>query len=150
MALDDDIRILSGVAFFEGFAPDQLRLLAFGAERLALRAGEELFREGAAADSAFLLLSGVVRLWTGEGADHRSAATVRPGALLGELALIAETRRATSAGAEADSRLLRIDRRDFRRVLEEYPELALRLHKRVAADFQAMIERIERLAPRFS
>jgi hypothetical protein len=38
----------------------------------------------------------------------------------------------------------------FRRILEEYPELAAQLHQRILEDFQALIHRIEKLAPRFS
>jgi CRP-like cAMP-binding protein len=150
LALDDDIRILSGVAFFDGFTTEQLRLLAFGGERLALAAGEELYRQGAAADSGFVLLSGAIELYAEDDGTETPAGRARPGALLGELALIVGARRPTSARAAAESHLLRLARRDFRRVLEEYPDLAIALHKRVAGEFQAMIESIERLAPRFS
>lgn len=149
MALDDDIRILSGVAFFDGFTSDQLRLIAFGAERIALPEGELLFLEGEAADCAYILLDGQIELFTADGA-RRSKGRARPGAMLGELALIAGAARPASAEAATDSRLLRISRKDFRRVLEEYPDLAAALHKRMAGEFQAMIERIGRLAPRFS
>ena len=38
----------------------------------------------------------------------------------------------------------------FRRILEEYPEVAVKLHQRISEEFQAMIRRIEKLAPRFS
>ncbi len=38
----------------------------------------------------------------------------------------------------------------FRRILEEYPELAVQLHQRISEQIQAMIRRIEELAPRFS
>ena len=44
MALDDHIRILSGVRLFAGFTQDQLRLLAFGAEAMNLPAGRKLFK----------------------------------------------------------------------------------------------------------
>ena len=37
----------------------------------------------------------------------------------------------------------------FRRILEEYPDLAVQLHKRIVEELQALIERIEELAPRF-
>ena len=57
MALDDHIRILSGVRLFEGLTQDQLRLLAFGAERMQLPAGRKLFREDDDADSAYVVLS---------------------------------------------------------------------------------------------
>ena len=150
MALDENIRILSGVAFFEDFAQDQLRLLAFGAERTSLPPGGLLFREGAKADSAFILLSGTIRLLGEEEGESREMGAVRPGALLGAFALITDTRRPTSAIAETECRLLRIERRDFRRVLEEYPALAVALHKRMTEEFQAMVEKIGRLAPRFS
>lgn len=150
MALDENIRILSGVAFFEDFTQDQLRLLAFSAERVSLASGGLLFREGAKADSAFILLSGTIRLVGEEKGETRDMGAVRPGALLGAFALIAGTRRPTSAHAESECRLLKIDRKDFRRVLEEYPDLAVALHKRMTDEFQAMVEKIGRLAPRFS
>lgn len=150
MALDDDIRILSGVAFFDGFTTDQLRLIAFGAERLNLAAGETLFREGEPADCAFVVLDGGIELFNVEAGPKRTAGWARPGAMLGELALIAGTRRPTSAEAASDSRLLRVARKDFRRVLEEYPDLAAALHRRMADEFRTMVERIGRLAPRFS
>ena len=72
------------------------------------------------------------------------------GAMLGELALIAETKRLTSARAEVDTDLLRLNRKLFRRILEEYPELAMMLRQRVINELQAMIRRIEELAPRFA
>ncbi len=38
----------------------------------------------------------------------------------------------------------------FHRILEEYPEIAVQLHQRILEDFQALIRRIEELAPRFT
>ncbi|PZO80089.1 MAG: cyclic nucleotide-binding protein [Mesorhizobium amorphae] len=148
MALDDDIRILSGVTLFEGFTPDQLRLLAFGAERLRLDAGHVLFRAGDSADCAYAVASGRVALFS-EG-QRKASGEAREGAMLGEFALIADTTRPVSAVTATPCALLRLEQRDFRRILDEYPELAERLQKRVADDLQAMIARIERLAPRFS
>ena len=63
---------------------------------------------------------------------------------------IADTNRLTSASAEIDSEVIRLSRKMFRRILEEYPEVAVKLHQRILEDFQAMIRRIEKLAPRFS
>ncbi len=55
----------------------------------------------------------------------------------------------TSAFAATDSQVLRISRRMFRRILEEYPDLAVHLHKRIAEELQTLVARIEALAPRF-
>jgi hypothetical protein len=37
----------------------------------------------------------------------------------------------------------------FRRILEEYPDVAIVLYQRIQKDFLAFVERIEALAPRF-
>ena len=128
MALDDHIRILSGVRLFEGFAQDQLRLLAFGAEAMSVSAGKKLYREH-------------------EG-DRVEVSTGGPGTVLGEMALIADSRRLTSADAETDAEVLRINRSMFRRILEEYPETAERLRTQIIEDLQALIRRIEEVGER--
>ena len=150
MALDDDIRILSSVSLFEGFTPEQLRLLAFGAEGMRLSAGRDLFEEGGEADSAYVVARGGVVLYRERDGERAIVGYAGAGVMLGELALIAETTRLTSARAEVDTDLLRLSRKLFRRILEEYPEVALMLHDRISDQLQAMIRRIEGLAPRFA
>lgn len=150
MALDDDIRILSGVRLFEGFTQEQLRLLAFGAENVRLSAGRELYEEGADADSAYIVVRGGIVLYRDRDGERAVVGYANSGVMLGELALIAETRRLTSARAEVDTDLLRLNRKLFRRILEEYPELAVMLRQRIVDELQALVSRIEALAPRFA
>ena len=47
MSLEDDIKILSQVSFFEDLDGDQLRLMAFGAEAKSVYAGGELYLQDA-------------------------------------------------------------------------------------------------------
>jgi len=150
MALDDDIRILSVVRLFEGFTQDQLRLLAFGAETTRLSQDKKLYREDDEADSAYVVVSGRIVLYREVDGEPVTVGTVGEGAMLGELALIADTKRLTSAAAETDAEVLRLNRKMFRRILEEYPETAQFLHERISEDLQAMVRRIEQLAPRFA
>lgn len=150
MALDDDIRILSTVGLFEGFADEQLRLLAFGAENTRLPADRKLYREEDEADSAYVVVSGRIVLYRETDGERIVIGSAEPGAILGELALIADTKRLTSASAETDSEVLRLNRKMFRRILEEYPDLAIQLHRRIAEELHALVARIEELAPRFA
>lgn len=150
MALDDDIRILSAVELFADFTQEQLRLLAFGAETTLVHADRKLFLEDDEADSAYIVVSGRIVLYREADADRTPITTAGPGAILGELALISDTKRLTSASAAVDSEVLRLSRKMFRRILEEYPDLAVQLHQRILAQFQALIERIEQVAPRLS
>jgi CRP-like cAMP-binding protein len=150
MALDDDIRILSGVRLFEGFTQEQLRLLAFGAETMRLPHDRKLYREDDEADSAYIVVKGQIGLFREQDGERVPIGTVGPGSMLGEMALIADTRRLTSAAAATDAEVLRLNRKMFRRILEEYPETAAALRERIVEDLQAMIERIEKMAPRFA
>ena len=149
MRLDDDIRVLSGVSLFEVFTQEQLRLLAFGAESVRLSAGKDLYEEGAAADSGYVIVRGRIVLYRDRDGERATVGYAGAGAMLGELALIAETTRPTSAKAETDTDFLRLNRKLFHRILEEYPDLAFMLHERIADELQAMVSRIEALAPRF-
>lgn len=149
MALDDDIRILERVRLLEDFTPEQLRLLAFGGETMRLRAGRELFQQGAPADCAFVVASGTVELFREADGRRVVVGTAGPASLLGELALITGTERITGALAATDIEVIRLNRSLFRRILEEYPDIAAALHARIAAEMKAMIARLETLAPRF-
>jgi CRP-like cAMP-binding protein len=150
MALDDDIRILSAVKLFQGFAEEQLRLLAFGAETTFLQAERKLYLEDDEADSAYIVVSGLIALYREQGGERIPIGTAGPGAMLSELALIADTRRLTSASAAVDSEVIRLSRKMFRRILEEYPDVAAQLHERILEEFQQMISRIEELGSRFA
>ncbi len=148
MALDDDIRILGTVGLFESFTPEQLRLLAFGAERLVLRAGRELFREGQSADCAYIVVSGAITLFRETEAGRAPLRSVGPGAMLGEMALIAQTSRLTGAAADGETEVIRISRSIFRRILEEYPDVAASLHAHISRNLTKLIAEIEQVAPR--
>ncbi len=148
MALDDHIRILSGVGLFEGFTQEQLRLLAFGAEAMHLSAGKKLYREDDDADSAYVVVRGRIKLFRENEDKPADVGMAEPGATLGEMALIADSRRLTSAEAATDTEVLRINRSMFRRILEEYPETAEALRQRIIEDLQALIRRIEKVGER--
>ena len=148
MALDDHIRILSGVGLFEGFTQEQLRLLAFGAEAMHLAAGKKLYREDDDADSAYIVVQGRVRLYRENEGEPVDVGMAETGSTLGEMALIADSRRLTSAEAATDTEVLRINRSMFRRILQEYPDTAEALRERIIEDLQALIRKIEQVGER--
>lgn len=150
MSLDEDIRVLSQVPLFEGFGPEQLRLLAFGAEKVHLVAGKRLFHQDDEADTAYVVTRGKIVLLRERGDERVIIGSVGVGSIIGELSLISDTRRLTGAAIAADSDLLRLDRRLFLRILGEYPDMAILLHRRISDDLQALIKRIEKMAPRFA
>lgn len=139
MGLREDIALLKGLSIFDGLSDDHLRLLAFGAERRKLEAGHVLFREGAAADSAFVVLSGKMRLTRDlpSGAD-RPIGEAGAGSMLTEIAMISEATRHFTATAASDSEVMRISRVLFHRMLQEYPEVALATERRLRENFSRL------------
>ena len=150
MALEEDVRILSGVRLFEGFTQEQLRLLAFGGEAMRLPARRVLYREGDEADCAFVIVEGSVDLSQERDGQRVLVRRVGPGTILGELALIADSNRLTDATTAGETALLRLGRKQFRRILEEFPDLAVALRDRITAELQRMIAEIEGQASRFA
>jgi CRP-like cAMP-binding protein len=134
MALEDDIALLSQVSLFQDMDRDVLRLIAFAAETRQLRAGDTLFRKNEVSDSGFVVAQGSIALIDGDA--NNVVGIAGPGTLLGELALVAETRRPATAVVREHATVLRLSRAMFRRTLDEYPQFAQRLY----ADLRARVE----------
>ena len=141
MALQDDVRNLTSLPAFRDLDPEAVRLIAFSAETRILRAGDVLFRRGDASDGGFVVLSGLVGL---EAAPGRET-LVRPPALLGEMALVAETLRPGTAIAREPTSVLKVPRTLYRRILAEYPESAARVRANTAARLFAIRGELEGL-----
>lgn len=151
MALNDDIALFSKVPLFADLSEDKLRLMAFGAERRRVLEGQLLFREGTAADCGFVVASGSFRLTSlARNGSPREEGLAGAGTLLSELAMISAVERKYTATAEEDSEVIRINRPLFRRMLEEYPDVARLVEARVRANLEAMIGNVGRLAGRFA
>ena len=151
LSLDSDIDVLRAAPFFEGFAEEHLRLIAFSAESRSLPEKLLLYDEGQLLHSAYLLVSGAMR---GErrgrdGTPHATRA-IGPGALLGERTLILDTRASESVRVESRARVLQIRKAMFRRLWQEYPEIALTLRTRLARNVVAMAAELSRAAERLA
>ncbi len=77
--------------------------------RRTLSAGEYLFREGDRPTSAFLIEEGAMEIHSGDGRNRIVLALLGPGDLLGEMAVVDQAPRTSSARALRDSVLLVIE-----------------------------------------
>jgi CRP-like cAMP-binding protein len=141
MAIDDDIAFLERVPMLRRLGAGALRILAIGAESYALEAGQLLFTAGEAADCAYVVQQGSFTLKPDRSGEDDVVA--ESGALLGESALLAETRRPASATAREDSIVLRISRAMFLKMLESSPEAAQRLREIFASRADQWAREIE-------
>jgi len=149
VTLEQDIALLSTVPLFAELSTDHLRLIAFSATRLELPAGRVLFRADSKALSGFVVMSGEIEMADGHGENHRRLGLFGPGTLLGEVALFIETRRPATATATSDALVIEIDRTLMRRILTEYPDVAARMHTRIADQLMETVGALGRLESRF-
>lgn len=143
MSLTSDIFLLKQVPFFADFNEDQLRLLAFGAESRMYRAKQVIFRQGDLADSGFVLTQGQVRMTISQDGFDQQSQILGVGSLIGEMALMAETRRSAMATAIEDVKVIQIRRILFRRVMDEYPDLAALMQERLAGRLANLVGDLE-------
>ena len=132
MSIDDDIAFLEGVPTLALLGREPLRIIAIGAESRYVHDGDVLFREGEAADAAYVVQEGSFELASYRSRIHVDPVTVGPGALLGEIALLTETVRLATATAMEPSAVIRIPRKLFLKMLEGYPDAARRLREVIA------------------
>lgn len=131
-ALDADVDILRGIPFFAGFSGEHLKLIAFSAESRSLPEKLLLYDEGQLLHSAYVIMSGTLR------GEHKSKATdkvtkreIAAGVILGERALILDTRATESVRVETRSRVLQVRKLMFRKLLQDYPQIAKILRSRM-------------------
>ena len=131
MSIEDDIAFFERVPTFTVLGRAALRILAIGAESRYVHSGEVLFSAGDPADSGFVVQEGAFSL-TSRPTEGGDTVLVGRGTLIGELALLTETTRPVTATANEPSTVMRIPRSLFLKMLEGYPDAALKLRDIIA------------------
>ena len=131
MTIEDDIAFLERIPLLRQLGAPALRILAIGAESYRVEPDQVLFVAGETADGAYIVQEGSFTLQPETGAA--TSVIAGPGTLLGEAALLAETKRPATATAREDSMVLRVSRAMFLKMLEGYPDAAHRLRQVIAA-----------------
>ncbi|HEU0247431.1 MAG TPA: cyclic nucleotide-binding domain-containing protein [Gaiellaceae bacterium] len=125
---DAKIELLKKVPLFGGCTKGELRQLASIADEIELREGTVLTREGRIGHEFFVLIEGTVRVSKGD----RTLAELSGGDWLGEIALLTKAPRTATATATSAVDTLVIVDRNFRRVVESMPSIAIKVLTGVA------------------
>ena len=149
MGIEDDVTFLSRVPTLTLLGREALRILAIGAESRYIHFGETLFREGEAAEGSYVVQEGSFTLNASRANAGQSTVRVGAGALLGELAMLTETKRPATATANEPATVLYISRKLFLKMLEGYPSAAQRLRAAIEARAEQAVQDIVRAQPRF-
>jgi CRP/FNR family transcriptional regulator, cyclic AMP receptor protein len=142
---EDAAALLAQVPAFEQLGPAELSAVAAVAVPRSFAAGEDVFREGDASDTCYVVRQGHARAIR-EHPDGRqiTLATFGPGDIFGELAMFDDERRSATVEAIDDLDALAILGGDMRRLMHEHAEIAVKLAVALVRRLRAANERLAR------
>ena len=124
MGVQDQVSLLRKIELFANVDESHLKVLAFATERVTIRAGEMLIRQGDDAVAAFVIVNGEAEAFIGDQDTTTRFMDVDRNAFVGEMAMLSDQNYAASVRATSEIEALRITRELFFRVIDEFPEMA--------------------------
>ena len=125
------VELIKQVPLFAGLSKRELEQIAAIADEIDLREGKELTTQGKSAREFFVLLEGSADVTK----DGQRINQLGDGDFFGEIALVSRSPRTATVTATSPVRALVITDRAFRHLLEESPQIQLKV-------LEALAERI--------
>jgi CRP/FNR family transcriptional regulator, cyclic AMP receptor protein len=122
------VELLKSVTLFSDLEAGELERFSHVAVPRSFPAGTRVFHEGDDSDACYIVKEGSFRV-TREHSDGRAItlATLGPGEIFGELAMLDGDKRSASAEALTEGELLALPANDVRALLARHPEISLKL-----------------------
>jgi CRP/FNR family transcriptional regulator, cyclic AMP receptor protein len=134
MARDEKIDLLRTVPLFSGMRDRELERVAALADIVDLPADRRIMTQGDRGAEMFVMVSGSARIERdGESLGERGA-----GEVLGEIALLDGGPRTATVTLTEPSRMLVLARREFRELMDEFPEVRLHVLEAAALRLRAL------------
>ena len=144
-AAGEIVGLLQRVPLFEQLSAEELEPVALVAVPRSIPKGVRVFHEGDSSDACYIVRSGDLRV-TREHPDGRAIAlaTLGPGDIFGELAMLDGGTRSASVETLADCELLALPAPDMRRVVAEHGRIAAKLIIALTRRLRETNERVAR------
>jgi signal transduction histidine kinase len=143
------VEFLREIDLFEGLPAEDLEKICGILKEVRLPAGAELFAQGSAGDSAFLIRQGEIEITRLSDGRQVPLAVRRQGEMVGEMAILEHTPRMASARALTDCVLLAIGREQMDQLLSSSSSAARVLLATVTArlrETQSLLQQSEKMA----
>jgi CRP/FNR family cyclic AMP-dependent transcriptional regulator len=123
MTTNTTIAALASIELFAGLSKKELAAIDRLMTPISVKAGKEVIKEGTAGREAFILVEGTASVWR----DGKLIASVGKGAVLGEVALLANRARTATVLAETEMTVEVLNRREFEQLLDDNPGITRKL-----------------------
>jgi len=137
---------LPAIPLFAGLAPDALESLAGSMRTRRFRRGEVLFHLGDPGDALFVIVSGEVKIsLPSETGDEAILASLGPGEVFGELALLDGAPRSATATARVPTETVMLPRERFQVLMATEAPVRDALLASIAAELRRLTRHVEDL-----
>ncbi|GGG47082.1 Crp/Fnr family transcriptional regulator [Chelatococcus composti] len=144
MTLDSEVQSLRQVPMFRDIDPARLKLLAFTGERVHFSAGQLFFRQGDAADAAYVILEGQAEVTLDTPSGPLKVAELARNDVVGEMGILSDTPRSATVTAATPVVALRIDKRVFLELLNQFPQMSIAVMRELAKRLERTNARLVR------
>ena len=134
------VALLAASDAFAGTPDKELNALAESFTEKPVTDGEIIIEEDATGGEVYLVIDGIFRVFTGESDsadDRQEVRLLQSGDVFGEIAAMTGGRRMATVTAGSDGTLLALSETDFRRVLQNSPEMVESICNSMARYFDA-------------
>ncbi|MBI3020617.1 MAG: cyclic nucleotide-binding domain-containing protein [Candidatus Omnitrophica bacterium] len=125
----DKVAILKRVPVFASCTEEQLHLIADRTRLVEYKKGEDIYREGDAADSFYIVSSGRLRVFSQANGQEKLLAVLHNGDSFGEISLLTGETHSATVQALNDTLVLQLEKKDFDDVINRIPSLVLHLSR---------------------
>ncbi len=140
------VETLAGVPFFSGLDAASLESVGRGMRTRRFRRGEVIFHLGDPGDALFIVMSGAIKIMLpSDSGDEAILATLRPGDVFGELAVLDGAPRSATATALEPTETLVLPRAQFRELLATEPAIRDALLASLAGELRRLTTHVEEL-----
>jgi hypothetical protein len=120
----DTAQFLSRTPLFAKLSPQECSILASHCEGKTVDAGQIVFAEGDFGDAMYVVKQGSLNIFKKDLLGDVRIAEIRPGGLVGEMALVDGKPRSANVRASEASRLLSLSRASYNDLKKSHPQVA--------------------------
>ena len=142
---------IEDTSLMRGLSKHSIEILRHYMSEVFLKQGEILFEKDSVGDALYLVKSGEVDILIPIGEHHhKRLSKIGPGAFFGEIVFLIPGPRTAMAKAMQDTCVLKLQRRDFLKIREKHPHVAIELLMRLSTELSDRLrhsdEELRRLA----
>jgi len=132
MSLATEAELIRRVPVFSAIGPAKQKLLCFSSERLTFEPGQVLFREGDAADAAYVVIDGTVEITVLTANGPLLVNTLGASDVVGETAIFGDVPRTATATARTRLEALRVCKDLFLDLVRDSADAAMEINRILA------------------